>query len=781
MKRIVMLILNVLLCAGILAQEQAKKKAPLKFTTEVTDYFGDTRQIWDSDQDGWEDLWCAIHRDLKHRSVYIDTDGDGVTDYDEMILWRDPFVKGPLPYKLTPEELKEQEKQNAKYRAEQLSSERERWAAFKKEIAGTLEGTKVIDKAQFKREEQEKHNALLRKAVWKFRPEWVVPQNAEGAAMLEISPLFAGGAGEGLNFTGAGQSIASIEPYIPESHTAFGNRVTNFVPAGQTDEHATGVIGSMIGNGAGTPFISAKAAKGAAPEATVQMYKSADPGVSYPTAAQEHGVSNTSNSSVGGHIGWVGTAMSDTGGPWKIWHSRPNVSKLEPNYCGLYTDMSKLVDEAMAAHSEHLSVFAAGNEGDQTAPTLQNGDSYYADDDNGVSILLPVIDGVVPGKPGANDNGFDSLPPTFSTAKNPLIVGAINPDVSICAFSTRGPTDDGRIKPDVVAKGSNIVTTKGPQGITYTEGTSFSAPMVAGGIAVMQQATQSFGVGPYRGATKKALVIHEATDLGKAGPDYTFGWGSPSFLNSVLLIKENSEKEGSPLIKETFVKPNAPVEMRVKVGIDPPPNPNPDGPQNMATFRRLKVTIAWTDPEGTVPANVRNTIDVRTPKLVNDLDLTVTPVVKEGDPQPPPFLPWVLDVEKPADPATKGVNSKDNVEQVIVDFAFGEYIIKVSPPASLHGNNQDVSIIITGIVTKKKTSTSSPPSGGSAVPSGGGLNQMFLSWNVPVGVEYALESSPDLTTWATEVEGLTTNNEKLGYIVSMAPGPSKFWRLNWQQ
>jgi len=713
-----------------------------------------------------------------------------VTDYDEMILWRDPFVKGPLPRKLTPEELEEQEKLNAKCHAEQLSAERERWAAFKHEIAGTLNGTKIIDKAQLKREEQEKHAALLRKAGRELRPEWIVVHNAEGAAMLEISQLFGGG-GAGLNFTGAGQSIASIEPYIPESHIAFGNRVTNFVPAGQTDEHATGVIGSMIGSGAGNA-----AAKGAAPEATVKMYKSSNPGLSYPTAAQEHGVSNTSNSSTDGHVGWTGTVITEGEEPVNIWHSRPNVSKLEPNYCGLYTDMSRLVDEAMAAHPDHLSVFSVGNTGDQTAPALQNGDFYYADDDNGESILHLVIDGGVPGKPGANDNGFDSLPPTFSTAKNPLVVGGITPGASICAFSSKGPTDDGRIKPDVVAKGSNITTTTGLQGSEVVEGTSYSSPMVAGGIALMQQAAQSLGVGPYKGATKKALVIHEAYDLGNPGPDYTFGWGSPRFLNSFNIINQNAKKEGSPFIKETFVKPDAPVEMRVTVGNDPLPYSNPDGPQNlnpdvsqnMATFRPLKVTIAWTDPEGTVAANVKNTIDVRTSKLVNDLNLEIIPVVPEGEPQPPPFRPWVLDVENPGNPATNGVNNVDNVEQVIVNLGSGKYIIKVSANGALQGNNQDVSIIITGIETKDKGSTNPPggsgvPSEGTATPSGGDLNEMFLSWNVPVGVEYALESSVDLdpATWVTEVESITTNNEKLGFIASMGPGPRKFWRLSWQQ
>lgn len=59
-----------------------------------------SREIFDSDQDGWCDIWMSINPDEKGAlTVLGDCDGDGLTDYEEMILWRNPFVAGPLPQK----------------------------------------------------------------------------------------------------------------------------------------------------------------------------------------------------------------------------------------------------------------------------------------------------------------------------------------------------------------------------------------------------------------------------------------------------------------------------------------------------------------------------------------------------------------------------------------------------------------------------------------------------------------------------------------------------------
>lgn len=71
-------------CPGFAEGElQAEVKSPAIF---VKDFLGRDRIIHDSDGDGWDDLWCGIFRDLKHRNKTTDTDGDGLTDYEEMVM-----------------------------------------------------------------------------------------------------------------------------------------------------------------------------------------------------------------------------------------------------------------------------------------------------------------------------------------------------------------------------------------------------------------------------------------------------------------------------------------------------------------------------------------------------------------------------------------------------------------------------------------------------------------------------------------------------------------------
>jgi hypothetical protein len=72
---------------------------------EVTVTVGDytrSRVLPDGDGDGWCDIWCDIFKeDIAHRNRNIDTDGDGLTDFAEMALWRNPSVSSALPHSPT--------------------------------------------------------------------------------------------------------------------------------------------------------------------------------------------------------------------------------------------------------------------------------------------------------------------------------------------------------------------------------------------------------------------------------------------------------------------------------------------------------------------------------------------------------------------------------------------------------------------------------------------------------------------------------------------------------
>src|SRR5262249_10882903 len=100
-----------------------------------------------------------------------------------------------------------------------------------------------------------------------------------------------------------------------------------------------------------------------------------------------------------------------------------------------------------------------------------------------------------------------------------------NPNGLAC-FSSRGPTKDGRIKPEIVAPGTNIVSTRSRQpkasplwgeydaNYVYAGGTSMATPLTAGAAAVVRQyLTQTRGISAPTGAMIKATLMHTATDL----------------------------------------------------------------------------------------------------------------------------------------------------------------------------------------------------------------------------------------------------------------------------
>jgi subtilisin family serine protease len=134
--------------------------------------------------------------------------------------------------------------------------------------------------------------------------------------------------------------------------------------------------------------------------------------------------------------------------------------------------------------------------------------------------------------------GYQSI--TFNgLSKNILTVGAANDavtsgvrDVSkgtLASFSSMGPCDDGRIKPDLVANGvtvnSSVATSDTAYDATYS-GTSMATPNAAGSATLLVQLYKNnFSGQLMRSSMLKALMIHTADDVGRPGPDYQYGWG----------------------------------------------------------------------------------------------------------------------------------------------------------------------------------------------------------------------------------------------------------------
>lgn len=114
--------------------------------------------------------------------------------------------------------------------------------------------------------------------------------------------------------------------------------------------------------------------------------------------------------------------------------------------------------------------------------------------------------------------------------KNALSVGSITHDFTISPGNTgRGPSDEGRLKPDLVDFGSRVVLPgivgNGEAGLRVMQGSSFACILTAGKAALIQQAAKDLLGQTLRGDELKALLIMTAQDLGPEGPDFQLGFG----------------------------------------------------------------------------------------------------------------------------------------------------------------------------------------------------------------------------------------------------------------
>ena len=265
-----------------------------------------------------------------------------------------------------------------------------------------------------------------------------------------------------------------------------------------------------------------------------------------------------------------------------------------------------------------------------------------------------------------------------TTAKNILTVGAVNDypggyssfpgvtGVQMSTFSGWGPTDDGRIKPDLVGNGVEVYSATSDWlflGLFWIDhnifsGTSMAAPNVSGSLLLLQEHYQDTHAGAsMKSATLKALAIHSADESGDGpGPDYEFGYG---LLNTLTAAKVISEDGGAHRIIEETLSNSAVVVTQVDV----------NEPEAV-----IKATLVWTDPPGTP---VAASIDPTDLMLVNDLDLRITSA--SGIHQP-----WVLNPAIPEATATTGNNFRDNVEQVVIsDGGPGTYFVEVTHKGTL--------------------------------------------------------------------------------------------------
>ncbi|MDD3275981.1 MAG: S8 family serine peptidase, partial [Kiritimatiellales bacterium] len=212
------------------------------------------------------------------------------------------------------------------------------------------------------------------------------------------------------------------------SHPDYAGRITA-VESLAVHYHSTHVAGTIVGNGSGYA-----AAKGMAPQAQLFSYDYNGSDADELIDAKNTYDARLSNHSYGYVVGWEATTWNDN-----------------TNLFGAYTTDTR--DWDAVVHDENLYIFkSAGNDRDDTGTGYPHDGTLYGND------------------------YYDCMG-TISSAKNIITIGAVDAAGAMSTFSAFGPTDDGRIKPDLVADGVSLLSTYTNLNYAYMSGTSMSSPV----------------------------------------------------------------------------------------------------------------------------------------------------------------------------------------------------------------------------------------------------------------------------------------------------------------
>ncbi len=462
---------------------------------------------------------------------------------------------------------------------------------------------------------------------------------------------------------------------VRPTHQEFVVRVT-LKDSMSNSDHSTHVGGIVAAAGV------VWAAMGMAPSGLIDSYdwnnnisEMTNAGMSYPNEPDTIQLSNHSYTVI---AGWENSFNPPQ------WHG--TWGDRESDIFGQYNTDTADWDMVCYNAPYFLPFNAAGNDRDNQAPAEGTTFQYYRFHKWWDKIYDSSTD---PYADGWDNGGFDTIP-VVATAKNTMTVGAVDDAVSggvrdpnlavMAAFSAWGPTDDGRIKPDLVTNGIAVYSSTAGSDSSYAAytGTSMAAPAAAGAAALLVDYFSTLFPGQaMRASTIKALLIHTADDLGNTGPDYKFGWGLLNAKAAADHISDHNEyPDANKIVEGLLSAANTSDTYSFQA------NPN----------LQIRATLCWTDPA----ASPVSTLDNPSPRLRNDLDLRII------DPNLVTHYPFVLNLASPNDPATTGDNIRDNVEQVLIDdpLLTGAYTVQVTYKGTLTNGQQYYSLIISGQQTE---------------------------------------------------------------------------------
>lgn len=464
-----------------------------------------------------------------------------------------------------------------------------------------------------------------------------------GANLLRLNENF-----DLPNVSGEGMYVTVSDGGVMHEHTEFqlpnggGSRIIH-KGGSSTENHATHVAGTLGAWGYNTSRI------GMAPRVwfrslvTFANWHASTYGMAWPGETREDDNPRTGEPERQSVVGNVSLGGTDT-------RTRK----------GLYTFTSAGMDQILWDTPYYLQFFAAGNAG----------------------------------------GSFSTLDLDYSVSKNAFAIGSIetitrnaNGDYqsggAIANTSSRGPTYDGRIKPDFVARGVGVSSTTGTTGSSTMSGTSMATPGAAGSAVLLIDTFHRKFPGHYpRSSTVRALFAATADDLGPEGPDYTYGFGAINVYAAAGIVRDVANGTSGALMLEEVLDDGETWELEVVSN---------GGPVSLA--------LSWIDPAG--GGQVDNSSATRDPRLVNDLDVRlIGPLGGSED----THYPWVhpFTTGQNGTPAyddslrslgsVRGDNFTDNTELLqVADLPAGTYRIEVTHKGSLHGGRQVFSLAASGL------------------------------------------------------------------------------------
>lgn len=468
-----------------------------------------------------------------------------------------------------------------------------------------------------------------------------------------------------LSLNGSGETIAIWDLGKPRpDHQELSGRVTVGDTAASVaiNSHATFVSGAASASG-----IDA-AAKGSAPAASITSYDWYND-----TSEMAYAAGNGLTLSVHPYAesaGWVYNLFSDR--LW-VWYADTSYSSTENATFGFYGDQARYWDEIAQEAPDYLIVKAAGNlngKGPDTQP-VEHWIPFFDEtwQWKKVTVTRPLNGG---------EDGFETISHA-SVAKNVLTVGSVQTipggysapsDVVLSTDSGTGPTDEGRIKPDISVPGVSLSGPSSSTTLSYTtgSGTSYAAGVAAGAAATIRQHLKNLYATTPPAALLKSLMIHSAFEAGNnPGPDYKFGWGLLNTAGAVRLV--SAAFSGSPHagIIDTVLNNGETFTFAT----------------TLRSSAALKVTVCWSDPPGD---SLEFSLNPSVSNLKNDLDLRVD----DGT----VHFPWRLSRSSPAAAAVRnGDNAVDNIEQILIDEPEPEVTITVTHKGTLTGGIQRFSLV----------------------------------------------------------------------------------------